>query len=59
MINIYPLQARLPFMEPKHRMGDEAHRLKRCYSRVKCFIGELLAIKIHIYEIEIIYTCSY
>ncbi|KAL1819753.1 hypothetical protein ACET3Z_014622 [Daucus carota] len=30
--------ARLPFMEPKHRMGDEAHRLKRCYSRVKCFI---------------------
>ncbi|KAK1403646.1 hypothetical protein POM88_003251 [Heracleum sosnowskyi] len=31
--------APLPFMEPyKHKNGDEAHRLQRCYSRVKCFI---------------------
>ncbi|XP_074364317.1 structural maintenance of chromosomes flexible hinge domain-containing protein GMI1-like, partial [Apium graveolens] len=30
--------ALLPFMEPKLKTGDEAYRLKRCYSRVKCFI---------------------
>ncbi|KAM7504877.1 hypothetical protein LguiB_003781 [Lonicera macranthoides] len=28
----------LPFMEPRQRKGDRAHILKRCCSRVKCFI---------------------
>ncbi|XP_065859828.1 structural maintenance of chromosomes flexible hinge domain-containing protein GMI1 isoform X2 [Euphorbia lathyris] len=30
--------ARLPFMDFKQRKGDKVHILKRCCSRVKCFI---------------------
>lgn len=30
--------ALLPFMEFRHKRGDKAHILKRCYLRVKCFI---------------------
>lgn len=29
---------RLPFMEPRRKMGDKGQTLKRCCSRVKCFI---------------------
>ncbi|KAH9603600.1 hypothetical protein KSS87_015976 [Heliosperma pusillum] len=37
----------LPFMRPKQKRGEKLLILKRCCSRVKCFIGKIVVLKIY------------